>query len=44
VNKQLQGIVIPSIVVTPSTIEYEPEERIKAAKLFFECLDELDDL
>jgi hypothetical protein len=35
VNKQLQGIIPSSEVLTPSSIEHELEERAAAAKLFF---------
>jgi hypothetical protein len=41
VNKQLQGILPSTEVLTPSTIKYELEERATVAKLFFECHDDL---
>jgi hypothetical protein len=37
VNKQLQGILQSTELLTPSTIKYELEERAIVAKLFFEC-------
>src|SRR5437762_3299989 len=40
INNQLQGIM-PTEVLTPSTMEYEIEERATAAKLFFKSLDNL---
>ncbi|KAI9763366.1 MAG: hypothetical protein M1840_000558 [Geoglossum simile] len=42
INNQLQGIM-PTDVLTPSTIKYELEERSMAAKLFFRPLDGLDE-
>ncbi|KAI9785532.1 MAG: hypothetical protein M1839_009273 [Geoglossum umbratile] len=42
INNQLQGIM-PTDVLTPSTIEYELKERAAAAKLFFKSLDNLDE-
>jgi len=44
VNKQLQGILPSTEVLTPSTIKYELEERAMVAKLFFECYDNLKEL
>ena len=41
VNKQLQGILPSTEVLTPSTIKYELEERATVAKLFFKCHDDL---
>ena len=41
VDKQLQGILPSTKVLTPSTIEYELDERAIVAKLFFECHDNL---
>jgi Protein of unknown function (DUF3435) len=41
VDKQLQGILPSTKVLTPSTIKYELEERATVAKLFFECHDDL---
>jgi hypothetical protein len=44
VNKQLQGILPSTEVLTPSTIKYELKERATVAKLFFECHDDLKEL
>jgi hypothetical protein len=44
VDKQLQGILPSTKVLTPSTIEYELEERAMVAKLFFECHNDLKEL
>ena len=41
VNKQLKGILPSTEVLTPSTIQYELEERATVAKLLFECHDDL---
>jgi hypothetical protein len=41
VDKQLQGILLSTKVLTPLTIEYELEEQATVAKLFFECYDDL---
>lgn len=42
INNQLQGIM-PSEVLTPSTIEYELDERKTAATLFYENIDSLNE-
>lgn len=41
VNKQLQGILLLTEVLTLSTIKYKLEERAAVAKLFFKCYDDL---
>ena len=44
VNKQLQGILPSTKVLTPSTIKYKLEEQAIVAKLFFECYNDLKEL
>jgi hypothetical protein len=44
VNKQLQGILPSTEVLTPSTIKYELEEQATVARLFLECHDDLKEL
>lgn len=44
VDKQLQGILLLTEVLTPSTIEYELKEQAIVAKLFFECYNDLKEL
>ena len=44
VNKQLQGILLSTEVLTPSTIKYELEEWAMVARLFFKCYDDLKEL
>ncbi|CZS92345.1 uncharacterized protein RAG0_02749 [Rhynchosporium agropyri] len=41
VDRQMRGILPDNEVLTPSTIEYELEERATVAKLLFQPLDEL---
>ncbi|KAH7379094.1 hypothetical protein BKA64DRAFT_551894, partial [Cadophora sp. MPI-SDFR-AT-0126] len=41
VNRQIRGILPDTEVLTPSTIEYELEERATVAKLLFQPLNEL---
>jgi len=43
VEQQMKGILPASDVLTPSTIDYELEERATIAKLLFEPLDDLDE-
>ncbi|KAH6704086.1 hypothetical protein BKA61DRAFT_416761, partial [Leptodontidium sp. MPI-SDFR-AT-0119] len=43
VDRQMRGILPDTEVLTPSTIEYELEERATVAKLLFQPLDELDE-
>jgi hypothetical protein len=44
VNKQLQGILLSTEVLTLLTIKYELEEQAMVARLFFECHDDLKEL
>ena len=44
VNKQLQGILPSTEVLTPSTIKYELEERATVAKLFLKRHNGLKEL
>ena len=42
INNQLQNIM-PTEVLIPSTMEYELEEQVIAAKLFFKFLDNFNE-
>lgn len=43
VHRQMQGILPATEVLTPSTIEYELEERATVARLLFQPLNDLDE-
>jgi hypothetical protein len=43
VDRQMRGILPATEVLTPSTIEYELEERATVARLLFQPLDDLGD-